>query len=221
MVRRRTAAVESQRGVVDNQRQVRDQQQTVVNQARRQVTDGESRVRGLQNQLAAQNGSLATNTAARNSAVGDAVTQRDLIVASPFKLDPPGKGFREAAKDAALGDALDRGVDVVTTLVLLAAFDGDTAFGFLATGRIGKTNTGQSGRAALANAFSLSTQSNGRQIRVVSTPQPVSANYNTGPVQRSLVGVPVPEAEDPRDGLEQVAATIGRDEQTQIPLGNV
>jgi YD repeat-containing protein len=222
-VLRQRRVVEEQRIQVETQRSIRDRQQGVVDQAQRTVATGESRFRELKALVDSTTQRGTAIAGDRDSAVREAVVWRDLVKNDPTPLDPPGKAFRDAFNPREggpiLSNAIDRGVDIVTTLVLLAAFDGDTAFGFLATGRVGKTNTGQSGRAALANAFSLST-SNGK-IRVVATPRPASSSYNTGPLQRSLIGVPVPEAEDPGDGLEQLAATVGRDEQTNIPTGRV
>jgi predicted nucleic acid-binding Zn-ribbon protein len=220
-VDRRQAAVDRQDARVTTSRQKRDAQLNTVATARADRTRAQGAVDDLK--LTRTNetvrGDLARNRL--DGATADAVKIGD-VIKSPVKLDSAREEAVSAIKDAITGQIIDRGVDVLTTLVLRAAYDADTAFGFLATGRLGATNTGQSGRAALADAFSkgLITRSEPGRAADIASPQPAAFTYNPGPVQRSFVGVPVAETIDPQFGFDALAALIGKDDQSLIQVGS-
>ena len=117
-------------------------------------------------------------------------------------------GFKAAATDALKAELIGRATDVGFTLIIAAAYGGMAGLNWIMTGRYGKTNPGQAGRAAVAGATSLQLAGNGRQLRLLGSPIDVRS-VNTGSQPRSLVGVPM--ALDPMQGFAQIAALVGKD----------
>jgi hypothetical protein len=127
------------------------------------------------------------------------------------------QGFKGAASDTLKSELLGRAVDVGFTLLAtgigagLAGNAGGAIDGlnWIMTGRYGKTNPGQAGRSAVASATSLQLAANGRQLRLLGAPID-TRTVNTGPRERSLIGVP--RAVDPLENFALIAASIGKDQ---------
>lgn len=111
-------------------------------------------------------------------------------------------------------EAVGRATDVGFTLIIVAAYGGISGLNWIMTGRYGKTNPGQSGRSAVASATSLQLAGNGRQLRLLGSPVDSRA-VNTGPRERSLIGVP--RSLDPLQNFAQIAASVGKDLPVAIP----
>jgi hypothetical protein len=141
---------------------------------------------------------------------------RDAAVRTAVQKSVTFDGFKAAATDTLKNELVGRSVDVGFTLIIAAAYGGTSALNWIMTGRYGKTNPGQAGRAAVASATSLQLAGNGRQLRLLGSPIDVRS-VNTGPQPRSLVGVPM--AMDPMQGFAQIAASVGKDLPVSITGG--
>jgi YD repeat-containing protein len=133
--------------------------------------------------------------------------QRDIAAfAAGTELLP---SVKDEVLDVLKGELIGRGVDIVVTGVT-AIFDTSTAFSFFASSRRGAgDDPGAPGRSKIANSDLLRYNTSNR-LFILSLPN--TRTVNTGTPPRSFVGVPVPEATDPKEGFEQLAAFIGRDD---------
>jgi hypothetical protein len=123
-------------------------------------------------------------------------------------------GFKKGEFSALQSELIGRTVDVAFALGIAAGYQasggsGIAGLNWIMTGRYGKTNPGQAGRSAVASATSLQLAANGRQLRLLGAPID-TRTVNTGPRERSLIGVP--RAVDPLENFALIAASIGKDQ---------
>jgi hypothetical protein len=123
-------------------------------------------------------------------------------------------GFKKGEFSALQSELIGRTVDVAFALGIAAGYQasgesGIAGLNWIMTGRYGKTNPGQAGRSAVASATSLQLAANGRQLRLLGSPID-TRTVNTGPRERSLIGVP--RAVDPLENFALIAASIGKDQ---------